>query len=67
MASAVATPVRELIEQQPEDATFEEILRELAFAASVDRGMADVREGRVVSDAQMAERLRRWQRSGRTP
>ncbi|MBI2297726.1 MAG: hypothetical protein HYU66_02025 [Armatimonadetes bacterium] len=53
--------MRELIEEQPEDATYEEILRELALAAMVQRGMADIREGRVVSNEAVAERLRQWQ------
>jgi hypothetical protein len=33
-----------LIEEQPEDATYDEILRELVFARTVERGLSDVRE-----------------------
>jgi len=35
--------MKEVIERQPDDATYEEILRELAFASMVERGLADAR------------------------
>ena len=37
--------IREVIESQPDDATYEEILRELTFERMVDRGLADSRAG----------------------
>ena len=51
-----------VIEQQPEDATPEEIIRELAFASMVDRGMADVRAGRTVSNEELGRRIGQWQK-----
>lgn len=53
--------IRELIETQPDDASYDEILRELAFERMVDRGLADARAGRVLSNEDMGERIRRWQ------
>ena len=50
--------MKELIEQQPDDATYEEILRELAFAGMVERGLADARQGRTVSHEEMGKRIR---------
>jgi len=54
--------MKELIEEQPDDASYDEILRELAFARMVERGLADVREGRVISNEDMGKRIRLWQR-----
>jgi predicted transcriptional regulator len=54
--------IKALVEAQPDDATFDEILGELAFSRRVDRGLADVREGRVISDEQMEQRVRQWSR-----
>ena len=51
-----------VIEAQPEDASYEEILRELAFAGMLQRGLADAREGRLVSNEEMGKRIRLWQR-----
>jgi len=52
----------EIIQEQPEDATYEEIMRELAFERMVERGLADFRAGRVVSNEEMARRIRKWQK-----
>jgi predicted transcriptional regulator len=54
--------MKELIEDQPDDASYDEIMRELAFARMVDRGLADAREGRVISNDEMGKRIRLWQR-----
>jgi predicted transcriptional regulator len=51
-----------LIEQQPEDSSREEIIRELAFHVMVQRGLADSDAGRVISNEEMARRIRSWQR-----
>ena len=52
--------LKTLIDEQPDDATYEDILRELAFARMVDRGLADVRAGRPVSNEEMGRRIQRW-------
>jgi len=54
--------IAEVVLSQPEDASYEEIMKELAFARMVDRGMADVRSGRVISNKEMASRIRTWQK-----
>lgn len=49
-----------LIQDQPEDSSAEEILRELAFHVMVERGLADSDAGRVVSNEETARRIRAW-------
>jgi predicted transcriptional regulator len=58
MAKAV---IREVIEAQPDDASYEEIMRELAFERMIERGLADVRAGRSVSHDEAMRRIRSWQ------
>ena len=53
--------IAEVVLAQPEDATYEEIVRELAFERMVERGMNDVRSERVISDEEMSRRIRTWQ------
>ena len=53
--------MKEVIESQPDDATYEEILRELTFERMVERGLADSREGHVISNEKMEHRIRSWQ------
>ncbi len=51
-----------LIEEQPEDSSRDEIVRELAFHVMVERGLTDSDAGRVISNDEMARRIRSWQR-----
>jgi predicted transcriptional regulator len=57
--------MKEVIEAQPDDSTYEAILRELAFARMIDRGLEDSRAGRTVSDEEMQRRIRAWQKQNK--
>ncbi len=61
-AQTVKEKITEVVLSQPEDASSDEIIRELAFERMVDRGLADVRGGRGISNDKMAGRIRTWQR-----
>lgn len=41
--------IRDLLNELPEDTSYDEVIRELLFARMVDRGLADAREGRTIS------------------
>ena len=49
-----------LIQDQPDDSSAEEIVRELAFHLMVERGIADSDSRRVVSNEEMDKRVRAW-------
>ncbi len=51
-----------LIDDQPEDSSREEIVRELSFHIMVQRGLADSDASWVISDDEMGRRIRSWQR-----
>jgi predicted transcriptional regulator len=57
----VKEKITEVVMAQPEDASYEEIIRELAFERMIERGMSDVRAGRDISDEDMSHRIRTWQ------
>lgn len=52
----------EIILEQPEDSSYEEILKELAFRMMVERGLADSDQGRTVSHEEMLREIRSWRR-----
>ena len=52
----------EVIQSQPKDATYEEIMRELAFERMIERGLADSRSGHVLSNEDMEHRIRTWRK-----
>ncbi|QDV58142.1 hypothetical protein [Rosistilla oblonga] len=47
----------DIIGRQPEDSTYDEILRELAFARMVQRGLDDSDAGRTVTDDEIKRRI----------
>ena len=42
-----------IIQEQPDDSSYDEILRELAFARMVERGLADSDAQRTISNEEM--------------
>lgn len=52
----------EIIQQQPDDSSYDEILRELAFARMVERGLQDSRKGQTISNEEMGRRVQSWQK-----
>jgi predicted transcriptional regulator len=61
-SQTVKEKITQVVLSQPEDASYDEIMRELAFERMVDRGLEDVRAGRVISNDEMAARIRTWQK-----
>jgi hypothetical protein len=51
-----------IIQDQPDDSSYDEILRELAFNLMVHRGLSDSDEGRTISNTEMRRRIRLWQK-----
>ena len=49
-----------ILADQPEDSSYEELLRELVFARMVERGLADSDAGRTVSHEEMEARVSSW-------
>jgi len=49
-----------VVEAQPDDASYDEIVRELAFARMIDRGLDDVRANRTISHEDMGCRIAEW-------
>lgn len=52
--------IEEIMRKQPPDATYDEILRELAFERMVERGLEDSRAGKVVPNDEMRRRIKMW-------
>jgi len=51
-----------IIDEQPDDSSFDEILRELAFARMVERGLTDSDARSTLSNEDMHRRIRTWQK-----
>lgn len=55
--SAIKEQMAEVIRKQPDDASYEEIMRELAFEQTINRGLDDSRQGRVISNEELKRRI----------
>lgn len=53
--------IASILDAQPEDSSYDEILRELAFARMVERGLLDSASGNTISNDDMQQRIRSWQ------
>ena len=56
----VKEELRELLDNQPEDSSKEELIRELAFHVMIERGLADSDAERTITNVEMGRRIRAW-------
>lgn len=59
--SSAKDQMLQIIGDQPDDSSYDEILRELAFVRMVENGLSDSEAGRTVSHEEMGRRIRTWQ------
>jgi hypothetical protein len=60
--SAAKDHIKQLINSLPEDSSYDEIMREVAFARMVESGLSDSRENRTISNEEMEHRIKTWQK-----
>jgi len=60
--SSVKDEMTRIIQEQPDDSSFDEILRELALARMIDRGPKDSEAGRTISDDEMKQQMKQWRK-----
>ena len=60
--SIVKENMTKIIKEQPDDSTFDEILRELAFFRMIEKGLNDSVNNRTISNEEMKHRIHLWQK-----
>ncbi len=51
---------KKVIDSLPEDASYDEILKELAFDRMIQRGLKDSSENKTISNQEMKNRIKQW-------
>ena len=51
-----------IIQEQPDDSSYDEVLRELAFARMIERGLEDSRVNRTISNEEIKHRIKTWRK-----
>jgi len=62
MMSTAKDQIAEIIKRQPDDSSYDEIVRELAFELMVQRGLKDSDEGRTITNEELQRRIKTWQK-----
>lgn len=58
--SSAKDDVRHLLDELPDDATYEEIQYRIYVRQKIEKALAEVEQGRVVSHEEAKQRLARW-------
>jgi hypothetical protein len=51
---------KEIIDTLPEDSSYDEIIRALAFDKIIQRGLEDVKNKRTISNKDMEQKIAQW-------
>ena len=51
---------KNIIDSLPDDSSYDEILKELAFDRMIERGLSDSKNGKTISNDEMKHRLKQW-------
>jgi len=54
--------VKKIIDSLPDDISYDEILRALAFNRMIERGLDDSKNERTISNQEMKQKIKQWQR-----
>jgi hypothetical protein len=52
--------MKKIIDSLPEDTSYDEILKELAFDRMIQRGLKDSNNNKTISNEQMKNRIKQW-------
>ncbi len=58
---SVKEKMNKIIQEQPDDSSYDEILREIAFNRMIEKGLADSNSNRTISNEEMKHRIKTWQ------
>ena len=62
LMSIAKDQIKQIVESQPDDSSYDDLLRELAFKRMVIKGLADARAGNVISNEEMGHRIKKWRK-----
>jgi len=51
-----------IIQSLPDDSSYNEILKELAFAKMIEQGLDDSENNRIISNEEMEQKILQWQK-----
>ena len=52
--------IKKIVDSLPEDSSYDEILKELAFHKMIEKGLKDSDQRKVISNEEMKKRINTW-------
>jgi len=60
MIAIAKEKISKIVKKQPDDSSFDEIMRELIFSQMIDRGLDDSENGRTTSHEGLKNEIESW-------
>ncbi len=60
--STAKDQIKQILDSQPEDSSYDDILREIAFKIMINKGLSNAKVGNVISNEDMEQKIRKWQK-----
>ena len=60
MSMKAKEEVRKMLDRIPDDVSFEDIQYHIYVREKIERGLKDIKEGRVLSQEEVEQRMSRW-------
>ena len=58
--TAPKVSAKKVLDSLPDDSSYEEILKELAFDRMIERGLEDSKNGKTITNDEMKNRIKQW-------
>ena len=52
--------IKKIIDSLPEDSSYDEIIKELAFHKMIENGLEDSKNNKLISNEEMKKRIKKW-------
>ena len=52
--------IKKIVDSLPEDSSYEEIIKELAFHKMIENGLKDSKDNKTISNEEMKKRIKKW-------
>ncbi len=52
--------IKKIIDSLPEDSSYDEIIKELAFHKMIEKGLEDSKNNKLISNEEMKKRIKKW-------
>ena len=62
MMTIAKQSAKKVIDSLPDDTSYDEIIKELAFHRMIERGLEDSKNGRTISNEEMKQKIKQWRR-----